>query len=87
MTPTVVGELPYQLAGLDRWHIAPIQLMVDAVLEQDRQKAFWAVAEDINVCAHLTLPQIHQMFDELWEAEGDLLRWYEDGTVVERCFE
>ena len=87
VTPTVVGELPYQLAGLDRWHIAPIQLMVDAVLEQDRQKAFWAVAEDINVCAHLTLPQIHQMFDELWEAEGDLLRWYEDGTVVERCFE
>ena len=21
------------------------------------------------------------------KVEGDLLRWYEDGTVVERCFE
>ncbi len=86
VNPTFIGELPHQLAGLDRWHIAPIQLMVEAVLEQDRQKAFWAVAEDINVAAHLTLPQIHSMFDELWEAEGDLLAYFRNGKVVERCY-
>jgi len=85
--PTYVGELPAQVAGLDRWHIAPIQLMVQAVLEQDRQKAFWAIAEDINVTAHCTLPQIHQMFDELWAAEGDCLSWFNEGKVKEFCAE
>lgn len=85
VSPTRVGELPCQLAGIDRWLIAPVQLMVDAVLEQNREKAFWAVAEDINVASLLSLKQIHALFDELWAAEGDLLNWFKDGSVVERC--
>lgn len=83
--PTYVGDLPYQLSGIDSWHVAPIKLMVESVLERDREKAFWAVAEDINVCSKLSIAEIRAMFEELWAAEGDLLRWWEDGTVVERC--
>ncbi len=36
--------------------------------------------------AHLILPQIHSMFDELWEAEGDLLAYFSKGKVAERCY-
>ncbi len=87
ITPCYIGDLPTHLAGFDRTCITPIQIAVESILERDKEKAFYAVAQDVNVAANVGLDDIRKMFNELWEAEGDLLNWFKDGSVVERCAE
>lgn len=86
--PQPVGNLPAQLAALDRSNIAVHELAVQAVLHRDRDAAFHACALDPNVAATLSLRQIRQMFDELWEAEKELLTWFDTrrtGRIPETC--
>lgn len=79
-----VGALPTHLAGLDRAQATCVQLTVESLLEKDKEKAFYAVALDPNVAAVMSLDQIRAMFEELWDAEGDLLEWYWKDHVTER---
>ena len=75
--PQVVGELPAQLAALNRTNIAVHELAVRAAIDRDRDAAFHAVALDPLTASILPLHKIREMFDELWNSQKDLLAWME----------
>ena len=73
LQPSHVGALPNQLAGLNRTNINVQQLVVDAVLNADRDAVYHAAMLDPHTAATLSLDEIWSMTDELIEAHGDLL--------------
>jgi Alpha-galactosidases/6-phospho-beta-glucosidases, family 4 of glycosyl hydrolases len=85
---TYCGELPNQLASLNRSAINEQQLAVEAFMNKDKESAFRACAVDPCAASILTLAKIREMFDELWEANKDHLLWYDKnhiGSVPEIC--
>jgi alpha-galactosidase len=83
-----VGDLPPQLAALNRIHIGVQDLAVRAVLEKDREAAYHAVCLCPMTAASVSLPKIREMFDRMWEAEKDLLVHFDpnhSGPVPETC--
>jgi alpha-galactosidase len=74
--PTQFGKLPEHLAALCRSNMAFFELAVQAVLERDKEKAFYALTIDPLTSAVCSLAEIKSMFDELYEADrpfiGDL---------------
>ena len=74
--PMKVGEIPAQCAALSRANVAVQELGVAAVLERSREAAFHAVCLDPLTAAVLSLREIRQMFDEIWDAHGDELDAY-----------
>lgn len=71
--PTHVGELPSQLAGLNRNHINVHQLVVEAAVTRSRDKIYQAAYLDPHTSSELSLDDIKLMVDELIEAHGDYL--------------
>ncbi len=71
--PCHTGELPAQLAGLNRSHISVHQLAVEAALTGNRDALYQAVMLDPHTASVLSLDEIWQMTDELIEAHGDAL--------------
>lgn len=71
--PCYVGDLPNQLAALNRSNINVQALAVEAALEGNARKAFQAVALDPLTAAILDLRQIQSMVDELFAAHRDWL--------------
>ena len=71
--PVRFGKLPEQLAALNRSHIAVHELVVQAVLERDRQKAKYALMLDPLTAAVCSLSEIDQLFEEMWDAERESL--------------
>jgi alpha-galactosidase len=67
--PVRFGKLPEQLAALNRSHLAVHELVVQALLERDRQKAKYALMLDPLTAAVCSLEEIDQMFEEMWNAE------------------
>lgn len=63
--PTHFGPLPTQLANLDRQHMAFHDLVVTAVLEQDREAAVHALMCDPLTAAVCSLEEIRALFDEM----------------------
>lgn len=74
--PLTVGELPPQLAALNRSNIAVQELAVQAVLQRDKDLAKHAVMLDPLTAAMLPLGDIEAMFDEMWKAHVDQLNSY-----------
>ena len=74
--PLTVGELPPQLAALNRSNIAVQELAVQAVLQRDKDLAKHAVMLDPLTAAILPLGDIEAMFDEMWEAHAGQLNSY-----------
>ena len=73
LRPTVFGPLPEQVAALNRQHMAVHELVVQALLERDREKARRALMLDPLTAAVCSLDEISSLFDEMWEAQaGDL---------------
>jgi alpha-galactosidase len=70
--PCYVGDLPGQLAGLNRANVAVQELAVKAALEGDHEALYQAVALDPLTAATLSLAEIRRMVDEMTEA---LLPW------------
>ncbi len=88
ISPVHVGALPTQLAVINRSQMNIQELAVQAVVNRDREAAFYAVALDPNVAAACSLPKIRAMFEELWKAEEHLLTWFDPkhtGPVAEIC--
>ena len=86
--PCHVPDLPPHLAALDRSNIACQELAVRAVLDRDREAAFHALCLDPLTAAVLPLHKIREMFDEMWEAEKDLLKYFDPehtGPLPELC--
>ena len=71
--PCYVGELPTQLAALNRTNINVQSLIVEAALNQDREAAYHAVMVDPLTSSLLTLDEIRSMVDEMFEAEKQWL--------------
>ncbi|HFI0463877.1 TPA: alpha-glucosidase/alpha-galactosidase [Streptococcus suis] len=74
--PTYVGDLPTQLAALNRTNINVQELTVEAALTLDRSKIYQAAYLDPHLSSELSLEEIHQLVDELIEAHGDYLPQY-----------
>ncbi len=71
--PCFVGDLPPQLAALNRTSINVQELAAEAALTGDRDLARMAVALDPLTASMLTLAQIADMVDELFMAEAEYL--------------
>jgi alpha-galactosidase len=74
--PCYSGPLPTQLAALNVTNIVVQELAVRAAIDRDRDAAFHACALDPLTRSVCSLDQIRAMFEELWEAEGDLLAYF-----------
>lgn len=71
------GDLPLQCAALCRSNINFQELVVRAIRERSRELAFQALLFDPATQAVLSIKRIRQLFDEMWEAEEELLAAYE----------
>ena len=68
-----VGDVPTQLAALNRTNINVQELTVEASLMGDKDAVHYAVMMDPLTAAVCTLPQIHAMVDDLFEAQAQWL--------------
>lgn len=71
--PTFVGNLPPQLAALNRTNINVQSLIVEAALTGDTDAVYHAVMIDPLTAAVCTLPQIHHMVTDMLAAEEQWL--------------
>ena len=71
--PTWIGELPPQLAALNRTFLNVAELTVRAALEGRPEYVRQAVMLDPNAAATLSLDAIWELCDELTAAHGDAL--------------
>lgn len=71
--PCFVGELPPQLAAINRTNINVQELAVEGVLQQKRRYIYEAIALDPLTAAVLSLDEIKKMVDEMFEAEREYL--------------
>ncbi len=78
--PTHVGALPEQLAALNRAHMAVHALMVEALHACDREAARQALQLDPLTAAVCAPAEIDALFDEMWRAEKEYLRSFDDTT-------
>jgi alpha-galactosidase len=76
ISPVHFGALPEQLAALNRAHMAVHDLVVQAVMERDRQKAKYALMIDPLTAAVCSLEEIDRLFEEMWAAERESLTVY-----------
>lgn len=76
--PTPVGALPPQLAALNRNCINVQELIVEAALTGDVDAVHQAVMVDPLTAAVCTLPQIHDMVDEMLRAQAEWLPQFQD---------
>ncbi|WP_114855432.1 alpha-galactosidase [Brachybacterium sp. YJGR34] len=71
--PTAIGELPLQLAALNRTNVNVQTLAVKAALEGNLEHVHHAVAMDPLTAAQVTLEDARAMTDELLAAHADRL--------------
>jgi alpha-galactosidase len=72
----MVGELPEQLAALNRTNINTQLLTIEAALTLDRNKIYQAAYLDPHTSSELSLEEIKNLCDDLIEAHGDMLPEY-----------
>jgi len=71
--PREIGDLPAQLAALNRTFLNVCELTVRAALEGSREHVVHAALLDPNTAATLSPERIEAMVDDLIEAHGDAL--------------
>jgi alpha-galactosidase len=71
--PVPVGDLPVQLAALNRTFLNVVELTVQAALTGRRDYVYQAALLDPNTAATLTTDQIVALCDELLEAHAGML--------------
>lgn len=70
--PITVGELPPQILNLVLPHIQNQEMIVEAGLSGDWDKAFYALYND-PLCSHLSYPEIKEMGKKLLKANKKYL--------------
>ena len=65
-----IGDLPEQLAALNRSNINVQLVTIEAAIERERDKVYQAAMLDPHTASELTLDQIRSLCDELIEAHG-----------------
>ena len=71
--PNWSGELPPQCAAMMRTNINVQDLVVRAILEENRDHVYHAAMFDPNTAATLTLPRTFELVDAMIEAHGELM--------------
>lgn len=71
--PTYIGDLPEQLAALNRTNINTQLLTIEAAITGKREHVYQAAMLDPHTSAELSMDDIISMCDELIEAHGDWL--------------
>ena len=71
--PTVIGRIPPQLADLQQTNINVQGLAVEAVLTGKKEHVYHAAMLDPHTAAELTLDEIEQLVDDLFEAHGEII--------------
>ncbi|MED4228498.1 alpha-glucosidase/alpha-galactosidase [Neobacillus cucumis] len=73
ITPTYVGDLPEQLAALNRTNINTQLLTIEAAITGKREYIYQAAMLDPHTAAELSLDDIVSLCDDLIEEHGDWL--------------
>ncbi|MDM5461810.1 MULTISPECIES: alpha-glucosidase/alpha-galactosidase [Bacillus cereus group] len=73
ITPTYVGDLPEQLAALNRTNINTQLLTIEAAITRKREYIYQAAMLDPHTAAELSLDDIVSLCDDLIEAHGEWL--------------
>lgn len=76
ITPCFIGDLPEQLAALNRTNINPQLLTIEAAMTQKKENIYYAAMLDPHTSAELTIDEIKSLCDDLIEAHGDWLPKY-----------
>jgi alpha-galactosidase len=71
--PTSIGALPPQLAAMMRTNINVQELVVAALVEENREHIFHAAMFDPHTAAELDVTQIRSMTNDLLTAHSDWL--------------
>jgi alpha-galactosidase len=74
--PCYVGDLPPQLAALNRANVSVQELTVKGIVEKDKTKILQAILLDPLTSAGLTINEIRLMVDDLFEANKEYLKGY-----------
>ncbi|MBM7551500.1 alpha-glucosidase/alpha-galactosidase [Thalassobacillus pellis] len=73
ITPCYVGELPEQLAALNRTNINTQLMTIEAAMSGNREHIYQAAMLDPHTAAELSIDDIVSLCDDLIEAHGDML--------------
>lgn len=76
VNPCYVGDLPQQLAALNRTNINVHLLTAEAALTQRKDLIYMAAMLDPHTASELSIDEIRSMCDDLIEAHGDWLPEY-----------
>ncbi len=76
VTPTYVGDLPPQLAALNRTNINTQLLTIEAAITGKKEHIYHAAMLDPHTAAELSMDDIIAMCDDMIEAHGDWLPKY-----------
>lgn len=76
VNPTYIGNLPPQLAALNRTNINTQLLTIEAAITRKREHIYHAAMLDPHTAAELSLDDIVALCDDLIEAHGDWLPAY-----------
>jgi alpha-galactosidase len=74
--PCYIGNLPSQLAALNQANVNVQELAVRGIVEKDKTKIFHSILLDPLTGAVLTIDEIRQMVDELFQGEKEYLKGY-----------
>lgn len=83
ITPCYVGELPEQLAALNRTNINTQLLTIEAAITGKREHVYQAAMLDPHTAAELSIDDIVSLCDDLIEAHGDWLPQFKGTAVLE----
>jgi alpha-galactosidase len=72
--PCYVGDLPPQLAGLNRTNINVQELAVRGIEEKDKTKIFQSILLDPLTAAVLTIDETRNMVEEMFRANGEFVK-------------
>jgi alpha-galactosidase len=67
--PTYIGNLPPQLAALNRLNINVQELAVRGIVEKDKNKVLQSLLLDPLTFSMLSIDEIKEMVDELFKVE------------------
>jgi alpha-galactosidase len=74
--PCHIGDLPPQLAALNRTNINVQELAVRGIVEKDKTKIFQSILLDPLTSAVLTIDETRGMVDDMFEAHAEFTKGY-----------
>jgi len=86
INPCYVGDLPEQLAALNRTNINTQLLTIEAAATKKREHIYQAAMLDPHTAAELSIDKIVAMCDELIEAHGDWIPNFESSKQYSNSY-